>query len=224
MAEEVKGRQYTSALRLEQATATRGRIVRAAAQLFADRGYSQTTIEQVAERAGVARPTVYAAFAGKPALLKQAMDVLLAGDDAPVPVRDRPWAEEVLRQRDPRVMLELQARNDRMINERVAPLFEAVRKASATDDSIADLDATLKHQRLIGARITVDALASLGPLRDGLDLDAATDVLWMLKDPALWTAFVTDRGWPAERYQAWLAAAMQDSLLPAPTNRRSAAR
>ncbi len=87
--------------------------------------------------------------------------------------------------------------------------------------SIADLYATLKHQRLIGARITVDALASLGPLRHGLDLDAATDLLWMLKDPALWTALVTDCGWPADRYQAWLAAAMQDSLLPAPANRRS---
>lgn len=224
MAKEVKGRRYKSALRGEQAAATRGRIVGAAAQLFADQGYSQTTIEQIAERAGVARPTVYTAFAGKPALLKQAVDVLLAGDDASVPVRDRPWAEEALRQRDPRVMLELQARNDRLINERVAPLYEAVRNASATDDNIAGLYATLKQQRLIGARITVDALAPLGPLRDGLDLDAATDILWMLKDPALWTALVIDRGWSAERYQAWLAGAMQDSLLPASANRRSPAR
>jgi AcrR family transcriptional regulator len=224
LAKEVKGRQYKSTLRQEQAAATRSRIVRAAAQLFADHGYSQTTIEQIAERAGVARPTVYTAFAGKAALLKEAMDVLLAGDDAPIPVRDRPWAKEALRQRDPRAMLDLQARNDRMINERVAPLYEAVRNASATDDNIADLYATLKHQRLTGARITVDALAPLGPLRNGLDLDAATDILWMLKDPALWTALVTDRGWPAERYQAWLAGAMQDSLLPAPANRRSRAR
>jgi TetR/AcrR family transcriptional regulator, regulator of autoinduction and epiphytic fitness len=224
LAKVVKGRQYTSTLRQEQAAATRGRIVRAAAQLFADHGYSQTTIDQIAERAGVARPTVYTAFPGKPALLKQAVDVLLAGDDAPIRVRDRPWVEEALRQRDPRAMLELQARNDRMINERIAPLYEAVRNASATDDNIADLYATLKHERLAGARITVDALAALGPLRDGLDLAAATDILWVLKDPALWTALVTDRAWPAERYQAWLAGAMQDSLLPAPAKRRSPAR
>lgn len=221
MPKVVKGRQYRSALRQEQVAATRSRIVRAAAQLFADHGYSQTTIEQIAERAGVARPTVYTAFTGKPALLKHALDFRLAGDDAPIPVRDRPWVQEALSQRDPRAMLELQARNDRMINERVAPLHEAVRNAAATDDTIADLYATLKHHRLAGARITVDALAALGPLRDGLDLDAATDILWMLKDPALWTALVTDRGWPAERYQAWLAGAMQDSLLPVPANRRS---
>jgi AcrR family transcriptional regulator len=220
MAKAVKSRRYESALRREQATATRGRIVRAAAELFAAHGYSQTSIEQIAERAGVARPTVYTAFAGKPALLKHAVDLLLAGDDAPVPVRDRPWTQEVLRQRDPRVMLQLQARNDRMINERVAPLHEAVRNASATDTDIADLYTTLKQQRLTGARFTVEALAALGPLRDDLDLDAATDVLWALKDPALWTALVTERGWSPERYQAWLAHAMQDSLLPARANRR----
>jgi len=219
--EVVKARPYKSPLRREQTTATRSRIVRAAAELFAERGYTHTSIDQVAKRAGVARPTVYTAFAGKPALLKAAVDVLLAGDDAPVPVADRPWAEEVLHQRDPRVMLELQARNDRMINARVARLHEAVRNASATDDDIAALYATLQRQRLTGARITVDALAALGPLRDGLDLDGATDVLWVLKDPALWTALVTDRGWPADRYQAWLAGAMQDSMLPPPGKRRS---
>jgi AcrR family transcriptional regulator len=197
---------------------------RSGAELFAAHGYAQTSIEQIAERAGVARPTVYTAFAGKPALLKQAVDLRLAGDDAPIPVKDRPWAQEILHQRHPHVMLELQARNDRMINERVAPLYEGVRNASTADDDIAHLYTTLKQQRLIGARITVEALAALGPLRDGLDLDTASDILWTLKDPALWTALVIDRGWSADRYQAWLAQTMQDSLLPAPGSRRRRAR
>jgi hypothetical protein len=114
-----------------------------------------------------------------------------------------------------RVLLELEARNDRMINERVAPLHEAVRNAAATDDDIARLHATVKQQRHTGARVVAETLAALGPLRDDLDLGAATDVLWLLKDPALYTALVGDRGWPAERYQVWLARAMQASLLPA---------
>ena len=214
MSETVNPRRYESALRREQAAATRARIVRAAAELFATQGYTQTSIEQIAARAGVARPTVYTAFTGKPALLKQALDLLLAGDDAPVPVKDRPWFAELLNQRDPRRLLEIEARNDRMINERVAALHEAVRNASATDDDIAELYATLKQQRRIGARIAAETLAALGPLRDDLDLDTATDILWLLKDPALYTALVGDRGWPPERYQAWLARTMQASLLP----------
>ncbi len=224
MAKEVKPRRYESALRREQAGATRTRIARSAAELFASQGYTQTSIDQIAARAGVARPTVYTAFTGKPALLKQAVDLMLAGDDAPVPVRDRPWVQEVLHQRDQHVMLQLQARNDRMINQRVAPLYEAVRNAAATDDDIAQLYATLKQQRHTGARITVEALAALGPLRRDVDLDTATDILWALKDPTLWTALVTDRGWPAERYETWLARAMQHSLLPSPGMRRSRAR
>jgi AcrR family transcriptional regulator len=224
MAKTVKPRRYESALRRENALATRTRIARSAAELFASQGYTQTSIDQIAARAGVARPTVYTAFTGKPALLKEAVDLTLAGDDAPVPVRDRPWVQEVLHERDQHVMLTLQARNDRIINQRVAPLHEAVRNASATDDDIAQLYATLKQQRLTGARITVEALAALGPLRDDLDAGTATDILWALKDPALWTALVTDRGWPAGRYETWLARAMQQSLLPPTGTRRSRAR
>src|SRR5215472_5002926 len=224
MSETVNPRRYESALRREQAAATRARIVRAAAELFAAQGYPQTSIERIAARAGVARPTVYTAFTGKPALLKEALDLLLAGDDAPVPVRDRPWFVELLQQRDPRRLLEIEARNDRMINERVAALQEAVRNASATDDDIATLYATLKQQRRIGARVAAEALAALGPFRDDLDLDTATDVLWLLKDPALYTALVGDRGWSADRYQAWLASTMQASLLPARATRQNRGR
>ena len=67
----------------------------------------------------------------------------------------------------------------------------------------------------------IEPVAALGPLRDDLDLDAATDVLWLLKDPALYTALVGDRGWPAERYRAWLAHTMQASLLPAQASRQN---
>ena len=215
MPDAVNPRRYESTLRREQAAATRARIVTAAAELFAAQGYPQTSIEQVAARAGVARPTVYSAFTGKPALLKAALDLLLAGDDAPVPVADRPWYQELLHQRAPRRMLELEARNDRMINERIAALHEVLRNASPADDDIAGLYATIKQQRHTGARIVAEALAALGPFRDDLDLDTATDVLWLLKDPALYTALVSERGWPAGRYQAWLARTMQASLLPA---------
>ena len=46
MAKEVKPRRYESALRRENALATRTRIARSAAELFASQGYTQTSIEQ----------------------------------------------------------------------------------------------------------------------------------------------------------------------------------
>ena len=216
MSEAVKGtpRPDHSPHRQQQATATRTRIAIAAAELFATHGYARTSIDQIATHAGVARPTVYAAFPGKPALLKHAIDLHLAGDDAPIPVRERPWFQELLHQPDQRRMLELHARNNRHMAQRVAALQEAVRNAAAADDHIAQLYATLKQQRLTGARHVAQALAALGPLRDNMDLDTATDLLWTFNDPALWTNLVTDRGWPPDHYQTWLAHTLQQSLLP----------
>ncbi len=111
-------------------------------------------------------------------------------------------------------MLELHARNNRHMAQRVAALFEALRNAAAADDEIAELYATHKQQRLTGARYVAEAVVALGPLRDNMDLDTATDLIWTFNDPALWTTLVTDRGWPPERYQSWLARTMQESLLP----------
>jgi AcrR family transcriptional regulator len=66
-------------------------VLRAARELFIARGYPATTIEEIAGRAGVSKPTVFAAVGSKQAILKQLRDIAVAGDDEPVPVAERPW-------------------------------------------------------------------------------------------------------------------------------------
>src|SRR5690242_19451164 len=58
-------RIYRSKLRAEQTEATRRRIVDAARRLFAGQRYEGVTMEQLAEEAGVAIQTLYAAFGSK---------------------------------------------------------------------------------------------------------------------------------------------------------------
>ena len=53
---------------------TRRKIVAAAADLFIAGGYGATTLEQIAERAGVAVQTVYFHFGNKRTVLKEASD------------------------------------------------------------------------------------------------------------------------------------------------------
>ena len=77
--------RYRSGLRTEQARATRRAVVEAAHHLLVERGYQGTTIDAVAERAGVSRKTVFTAVGGKAELLKLAFDWALVGDDEPVP-------------------------------------------------------------------------------------------------------------------------------------------
>src|ERR1700754_4854471 len=89
MSEAVK-RDYRSGLRAAQAEQTRRSIVSAAARLFVEGGYADTTIDAVAASAGVSRKTVFTAVGGKVDLLKTALDWAVVGDDRPVPMADRP--------------------------------------------------------------------------------------------------------------------------------------
>ena len=57
-------------LRDRQAEATRQLLVDTARGLFAERGYAETSIEEIIQRAGVARGALYHHFAGKDALFR----------------------------------------------------------------------------------------------------------------------------------------------------------
>src|SRR2546423_2832396 len=50
---------------------TRQKLYEAAVALIAERGYSATTVDDIAERAGVAKGTVYYNFPSKPALFEE---------------------------------------------------------------------------------------------------------------------------------------------------------
>ena len=65
--------------REEYAAATWQAVVAAARELFAETGYSRTTVEQIARRARVSPATVYAQCGGKQGLLKTLMDSWTAG-------------------------------------------------------------------------------------------------------------------------------------------------
>src|SRR5690242_3466184 len=80
----------------ERSRQTRLRILQAAHRLFVERGYGATTVQDVAEGAGVAVQTVYFVFGNKPSLLKELVDVTIAGDDEPVPTMQRPWFTDAL--------------------------------------------------------------------------------------------------------------------------------
>ena len=83
-------RKYESELRVEQAGLTRRRILDAAERLLLERGYGEMTVAALADAAGVSAQTIYNSVGAKAAVVKALYDVRLAGDDADVPIRDRP--------------------------------------------------------------------------------------------------------------------------------------
>src|SRR4051794_24780020 len=66
-------RTYVSPVRAEQASLTRARVTEAAAQCFAEGGWSGTTLARIARHAGVTPQAVHLSVGPKPALLKAAL-------------------------------------------------------------------------------------------------------------------------------------------------------
>src|ERR1700712_4657992 len=86
---EPERRRYESPLRAAQAQSTRAAVLAAATQLFEERGWNGTGMRDVAKAAQVSIETVYAGFGSKTELFRQALDVAVVGDDAPIPLADR---------------------------------------------------------------------------------------------------------------------------------------
>jgi AcrR family transcriptional regulator len=207
-------RQYRSAARDEGAQRTQHAIVTAASQLFVERGYIATSLADIAIAAGVARPTVFAAFGSKPALLRHVLDQALAGDDAPVAVADRPWFRPVWDATKPVAVLDAYAEVCVVIARRAARLFEAVRRAADDSPDIAELWNTLQANRLAGATMVIEHLQTMGDLAPNLHAAAAIDTLWFFNDPAHYVALVLERGWSEDAFRHWLANRMRGALLP----------
>src|SRR5215469_10022803 len=98
---EVK-RHYDASRRREQARARRLAVVLAARDLFERDGFRRTSIAAVAARAGVSPESVYKGFGTKAALAKAVFDLVIAGDDEPVPVAGRPAAQAIRYEPDAR--------------------------------------------------------------------------------------------------------------------------
>ena len=207
-------RTIDSPLRREQAAATRRRIIAAATGLFASKGYVATSIEDIAAEAGVGRATVFKAVGGKPLILKLAFDTAVAGDDAPVPVAGRANARQIEAEADPYRAVELFAHGVAERVSRAAPIYWAIVEAAGGDPQARQLMDELDEQRGRAGRLVAAHLVRKGPLREGLDEEAAAQIVSVFVEPAAYRTLVLQHGWTGERFSRWLATTLADQLLP----------
>lgn len=186
---------------------TRRAVLTAAAELFVELGWAGTTVDLVAARAGVSRPTVFA-VGSKATLLTLARDVAMAGDDEPVVVADRESVQRVLTETDPHLWCRLLAVHVAGVQARYGPLDEVVARAAGAAPELAELWSTSEGQRRRGAELFVGNLRSRAPV-----CDEALDVLWLLMAADTRTRLVRDSGWSPEAYVDWLAATVERLLL-----------
>jgi AcrR family transcriptional regulator len=202
-------------LRDRRAEETRAAVLDAARELFLSHGYGATTIEQIAARAGVSKPTVFSAVGNKQEVMAALRTIALRGDDEAAAVAKRePW-QRVLAEPDPYRAVELEVAHLTELWSRWAELKEVLRgAASSGEPSLRELWATGERQRRIAAQRFVTALADKGPLRDHLTRAEAIDLAWVTTAPEHYHALVLQRGWSRARYQRWLTDTLTHSLLP----------
>src|ERR671939_1852278 len=189
-------RRYPPPQPQQQAQAPRLQIVDAAGRLFSRDGYFGTTIEAIAQEAGVAVPTVYAAFGSKRAILSALIDTAIFGPDPPrTPIQQRSWYPEIASAPDPATLLRRWAEILCEVNARVAPVQRVVHSAAASDPHIAQLWQRLKDQRLVGQAAAAQLLADRQALRPRLSVGQAADIIFVLSDAYVYDAYVRDRGW-----------------------------
>lgn len=123
--------------RAERSRRTREKIISAARDLFVAQGYGATSLQEVADRAGVAVQTVYFVFRNKRALFKDVVDTSIAGDAEPVATMDRDWFHAACAEPTAAGQLRAHVRGVRDILGRVAPIMPLIAAAAATDPEIA---------------------------------------------------------------------------------------
>ena len=201
---EHKTRTYDASARRAAAEQTRARVLDAARALFVSSGYAQTSVADIAARAGVSVDTVYAAVGRKPRLLLTVVDMVLASSSRPLPAEERDYVKAVRAAPSARAKIAEYAGALGRLLPTVAPLLLALRDAGLTDDDCRAMWEHVNERRAANMLRFAADLRSTGEVRDELTDQDVADLVWSTNSPEWFTAF-TSRGHSPTAYAEALA-------------------
>lgn len=201
--------------RSARARDTRRRVEEAASGLFIAHGYSATSMQAIADEAGVHVQTIYLAYGTKASVLAAAATRLVAGDDDPAShPGERAWARAILASEDPRRKIALYVEHIADVAPRTTALIDALRATARSEPEVGAFLERMEEGRREGPLALLGPLAGAGLVRAGLSAADIADITFALASPDTLRALTVHRGWPRERATAWLTAALTTALLP----------
>lgn len=199
--------------RREKSEATRRKILRAAHEEFGEKGYHGATIASIAKRAGVAGQTVYFVFHTKSALISAVIDTLVMGEEEPTIPQESPWWRAMVGEPDAAAALGHFIRGAGPLFERASTISEILRGAALTDEEVRRTHEFHEDLRRTAFREVMVTIAEKAPLRAGLTVDTATDILLTVYGDTTYFIMTKERGWTHDQYIDWLRAALPTLLL-----------
>ena len=206
-------RPYHSPIRAERALAHRRSILEAAHGAFLADGYARTSVASIAARVGVSEDLVYKHFRNKRGLLVEVLNFAATGEPDSPRVLEQQGPREVRRERDQRRQVAMFSEDVAGRVSRVRPVDDVLRSAAEVDPALAAKRAEMHETRWDNMRAFVGWVAANGPLREGVDVEAAATTVWTLTSPEVHRLLVDVRGWEHEEYAAWLRATIEAALL-----------
>src|ERR1700734_1177754 len=199
--------------REEYADQTRAAVIAAARQLFAENGFFQTKVEQIAKLSRVSPATVYAQCGGKHGLLR-----LLMGSWTQTPAVVESYQESIAADDAALVMQTLSAAY-LQITRQWGDVIRVVIDVAPHDGESAEVLATAHKRHAHNLAHISRHLEDIGALRDGVDARLATRTITYFYgiDGLLRTRDVF--GWSLERSNQWLLAHASAAVLRSPSSR-----
>jgi hypothetical protein len=156
---------------------------------------------------------VYATVGRKPALLRELVETAISGTDEALPAEQRDYVRRIGAAATAVEKVSIYADAVSAIQQRLAPVFRALRDAASTDDDCAALWAEIATRRATNMRAFAADLRSTGELRDDLTDDQVADIVWSMNAAEYWDLLVRERGWTPDQFRDWLTDAWRRLLL-----------
>jgi AcrR family transcriptional regulator len=193
--------------RARQAEQTGRDIVAAARRLFAQQGYTATSMAQIAAEADVSVQTIYDSVGSKSAIVRRLNDLL--DDEGDVAA----LASQIATTTDPVELLRIAVAISRNINERCHDIVAAIYSAASAEPEMSAVRDESRRRHREGIGRLAGRLASLGALRADIDVETAADVIAGLTDPQIAQTFVAEYNWTWERWHTWTVRALATLVL-----------
>jgi AcrR family transcriptional regulator len=189
--------------RQQQASSTKERIADVGRRLFAEHGYGATSMEAIADAAGVAVRTVYAAFGAKREILSLICELWLERAGA------REGVGRVLAVADPRERVHAAAR---WLTTLYAAGFDVVLVFEAATDESRETRALLRS-KLAGRNEAMDTMIASLEAQLTVPVAEAQAVFRALAAPGVYRELVADGAWSDDRFARWVSHVLEDHLL-----------
>ena len=206
-------RRYDSPIRRARALETETRILNAAGELFAERGYVGTSLAAIAERAEINARTLYKVFATKVELLSRLVDVSMVGDQGDVAVAQREWSAGAFDAETGAERVRVFAAVIRRVMESAGAAFRTAAQAAAADEDAAVLWKTGQQHRRHDATEFVAALERSRLLRSDQTREQAIATVWLVTSPETFIQLTDGYGLTLDEFQLWVEKTLQGTVV-----------